>query len=186
MSASTGRAETASMRSRAIKLRSWPKEGVSRIPDWIYTDSSLYEAEVERIFHGPTWNFVGFEAEIPNRGDFRRSYVGPTPVILIRGENGKIHVVQNRCAHRGTEFCRERKGNKPELVCPYHQWQYDLEGNLKGVPYRRGVKGGKGGMPPDFKLEQNGLTKLKVATRHGLVFGSFSEEVEPLDEYLGP
>ncbi len=168
------------------RFPAWPQEGVSRIPDWIYTDARLYDEEVRKIFHGPTWNFVGFEAEIPQRGDFQRAYVGPTPVILIRGDQGQIHVVQNRCAHRGAEFCRQRKGNAQELTCPYHQWQYDLAGNLMGVPYRRGVKGGQGGMPADFKLEDNGLVKLRVATRNGLVFASFSDETEALDAYLGP
>jgi salicylate 5-hydroxylase large subunit len=87
------------------------------------------------------------------------------------------------------QFCRERHGNKKELVCPYHQWNYRLNGDLQGVPFRRGVKqDGKiqGGMPKEFKPEDHGLTKLKVATRGGVVFASFDYEVESLEDYLGP
>ena len=163
----------------------WPEAGLTRIPDWVYTSDEIFEREQERIFRGPTWNFVGFEAEIPNPGDFRRSYVGTVPVILCRAEDGSVNVMENRCRHRGAEFCRELKGNNPEFMCPYHQWLYNLKGALIGVPFRRGIKG-QGGMPKDFKLEDNGLVKLKVARRGGVVFASFDPDVEPLEEYLSP
>lgn len=169
----------------ASELR-WPEEGLSRIPDWVYTSEEIYAREVERIFHGPTWSFVGLEVEIPKEGDYRRARVGETPVVTVRGAGGAVHVVQNRCAHRGTEFCRARLGNAgSSFICPYHQWQYDLAGNLKSVPFRRGVKG-KGGMPEDFRLDDHGLTKLRVARRSGLIFATFSDAVEPLEDYLGP
>ena len=115
--------------------------------------------------------------------------MGERSVILLRDQDGQVRVVENVCAHRGVQFCRERHGNRSEFVCPYHQWNYDLQGNLIGVPFRRGVKqDGKvnGGMPPDFKPEEHGLTKLAVACRNGVVFASFDHEVEPLEDYLGP
>src|SRR6185437_11383286 len=163
----------------------WPEEGLTRIPDWVYTDQLVYEREVERIFHGPTWNFVALEAEIPNPGDFKRSFVGPTPVIVARDRDGAARVAENRCAHRGAELCRAARGNAKELVCPYHQWTYDLAGNLIGVPFRRGVKK-EGGMPASFSPAEHGLRQLRVATRGGAVFASFAEQLEPLEEYLGP
>jgi phenylpropionate dioxygenase-like ring-hydroxylating dioxygenase large terminal subunit len=162
----------------------WPNGDFTVIPDWIYTSEAIYAREIERIFHGPTWSFVALEAEIPNAGDFRRSYVGETPVVVTRGAEGDVHVFQNRCAHRGVEFCRRARGNTSEFVCPYHQWTYDLRGNLIGVPFRRGVRG-KGGMPADFRLEENGTLRLQVARRGGVVFASFAGDVEPLDSYLG-
>ena len=134
-------------------------------------------------------SYVGLEAEIPKPGDFKRTAVGERSVILLRDQDGQVRVVENVCAHRGVQFCRERHGNRSEFVCPYHQWNYDLQGNLIGVPFRRGVKqDGKvnGGMPPDFKPEEHGLTKLAVACRNGVVFASFDHEVEPLEDYLGP
>lgn len=163
----------------------WPREGLSRIPDWVYTDQSIYEREVEKIFHGSTWNFVALECEIPKTGDFIRSNVGPTPVVVSRAADGSVHAFENRCAHRAAEFCRELSGNVNEFVCPYHQWSYDLKGNLAGVPFRRGVAG-KGGMPADFKTSEHGPKRLHVATHRGVVFASYSDRIEPLHEYLGP
>jgi salicylate 5-hydroxylase large subunit len=167
----------------------WESSGSSRIPFWAYTDTDLYKRELERFFYHGHWCYVGLEAEIPNAGDFKRTVIGERSVIMIRDQDGTINVVENVCAHRGMQFCRERHGNKKELVCPYHQWNYSLKGDLQGVPFRRGVKqDGKvnGGMPKDFKLEEHGLTKLKVATRGGVVFASFDHGVEPLEDYLGP
>ncbi|MGY4310994.1 FAD-dependent oxidoreductase [Bradyrhizobium sp. JR3.5] len=163
----------------------WPSEGLTRVPDWVYTDDDIYRREVERIFHGRTWNYVALESELPDVGDFIRSNVGPTPVVVSRAEDGSINVFENRCAHRAAEFCRELSGNAKEFVCPYHQWSYDLKGNLAGVPFRRGVDG-KGGMPRDFKNADHGLRQLKVTTHRGVVFASYLHDMEPLVEYLGP
>ncbi len=163
----------------------WPDDDLTVIPDWVYTDQHIYEREVERIFHGPTWNYVALEAEVPNAGDFIRSNVGPTPVVVARAEDGTINVFENRCMHRAAEFCRELTGTAKEFVCPYHQWAYDLKGNLIGVPFRRGVAG-KGGMPADFKQEEHGLRRLHVTAHRGVVFASYSSETQPFTEYLGP
>ncbi|NMM43410.1 FAD-dependent oxidoreductase [Rhodospirillaceae bacterium KN72] len=162
----------------------WPATGLERIPDWVYTDQEIFDREVERIFHGRTWNYVGLEAEIPNAGDFIRSYVGPTAVVVSRDEDGGINVFENRCAHRAAEFCRELHGNTDEFVCPYHQWSYDLKGNLAGIPFRRGAAG-KGGMGPDFQPEKHGLRCLSVATRNGAIFASFASDMESVEDYLG-
>lgn len=162
----------------------WPQEGLTRIPDWVYTDESIYQREVEKIFHGRTWNYVALECEIPNPGDYIRSNVGPTPVVVARADDGSINVFENRCVHRAAEFCRELSGNAKEFVCPYHQWTYDLKGNLAGVPFRRGVNG-KGGMPADFKTADHGLRKLSVTSHRGVVFASYCDTMESFEEYLG-
>jgi phenylpropionate dioxygenase-like ring-hydroxylating dioxygenase large terminal subunit len=162
----------------------WPAEGLSHIPDWVYTDQAIYEREVAKIFHGPTWNFVALECELPKPGDFIRSNVGPTPVVVSRATDGSIHAFENRCAHRAAEFCRELSGNVNEFVCPYHQWSYDLNGRLAGVPFRRGVAG-KGGMPADFDVAEHGPRRLRISTHRGVVFASYSDAVEPFADYLG-
>ena len=167
----------------------WTGEGTSRIPFWAYTREDLYKKELDRFFYNHHWCYVGLEAEILNPGDFRRTVVGERSVIMVRDPDGSINVVENVCAHRGMRFCRERHGNAKDFLCPYHQWNYSLKGDLQGVPFRRGVKqDGKvnGGMPQDFKLEEHGLTKLKVATRGGVVFASFDHDVESLEDFLGP
>ncbi len=165
--------------------REWPAEGTCRIPYWIYSDPEIYAREQERVFGGPSWSYVALEAEIPRPGDFKRTFIGEKPVVVVRGRDGAINAVENRCAHRGVQFCQQHLGNAEEFTCPYHQWTYDLEGNLIRAPLRRGVKG-QGGMPADFDLGKHGLRKLKVACRHGVVFASFANELEPFEDYLGP
>ena len=162
----------------------WPGD-LTEIPDWVYTDENIYKREIERIFRGPTWNYVALEAEIPNHGDFIRSNVGPTPVVVARAKDGSISVMENRCVHRAAEFCRELSGTANEFICPYHQWTYDLKGNLIGVPFRRGVAG-KGGMPRNFDLAEHGLVKLNVTTHRGVVFASYRHDMEAFADYLGP
>ena len=165
--------------------RQWRDPGTSRVPYWIYSDEQIYRREQERIFNGPHWCYVALAAEIPNAGDFKRSWVGERSVIVVRDHDGGINVVENHCAHRGAQFCQDNFGNRKDFTCPYHQWNYDLKGNLQGVPFRRGLKG-KGGMPKDFKVEEHSLTKLQVAVHNGVVFASFHPEVAPLEEYIGP
>ena len=168
----------------------WETKGTSRIPFAVYTDTDIHKKELERFFYKAHWNYVGLEAEIPNLGDFKRTVVGERSVIMTRSQDGQIHVVENLCAHRGVAFCRERHGNKKELVCPYHQWSYALDGNLQGVPFRRGVRTSEGkvngGMPADFDPKAHSLTKLKVAVRGGVVFASFDHDVESLEDFMGP
>ncbi|MGO4328516.1 aromatic ring-hydroxylating dioxygenase subunit alpha [Cupriavidus sp. 2TAF22] len=163
----------------------WPDDALHFIPDWVYTSNAVYDRELEKIFRGRSWNFVALEAEIPAAGDFKRSYVGPTPVVVARAEDGSINVFENRCAHRGAEFCRHGQGNAKEFVCPYHQWSYDLKGNLQGVPFKRGVNRA-GGMPKDFRNEDHGLVKLNVTTRNGVIFASYASDMESIEEYLTP
>jgi salicylate 5-hydroxylase large subunit len=167
----------------------WERDDASRVPFMTYTDEALYREELERFFYRGHWCYIGLEAEVPQVGDFKRTAVGERSVIMVRSAPDTIHVIENVCAHRGMRFCRERHGNRKELVCPYHQWSYTLEGNLQGVPFRRGVRqDGKvnGGMPADFKTEDHNLTRLKVACRGGVVFASFDDAVESFEDYLGP
>ncbi len=167
----------------------WPEQGPSRVPYRVYADPALHEEELRRFFYRDHWCYVGLECEIPNPGDFRRTWIGERDVILVRAQDGSIHVVENHCAHRGAQFCQKDHGNAREFVCPYHQWTYDLKGNLQGVPFRRGVRSEgriEGGMPSDFRVEDHGLTRLKVEAHNGVIFASFSHDVPPLAEYLGP
>ena len=175
----------------------WSPPGSSRIPFWAYTDDQLYQRELEAIFYGAHWCYVGLEVEIPNVGDYKLSHIGERQVLMVRdrvapedrGIDIGIRVVENRCAHRGVRFCQKLQGNARSFVCPYHQWTYKLNGDLAGLPFKDGVKDGdcvNGGMPEGFELKDHGLTKLRVATLHGLVFATFSDQTEPLQDYLGP
>ena len=163
----------------------WSGSGSSRIPATVYTDPAIYARELERIFYGPHWNYVGLDVEVPDPGCFKRTSIGERSVIVIRNRAGEINVLENRCAHRAMRFCQERSGKVKTLVCPYHQWNYNHDGKLLGVPFQRGVKG-QGGMPDDFRLEDHALNRLNVAIRNGVIFASFSHTIEPFEDYLGP
>jgi anthranilate 1,2-dioxygenase large subunit len=163
----------------------WPEEATIRVPYQVFLDPTIYAREQERIFRGPIWSYVALEAEVPNPQDFKATFVGDTPIVVTRDKEGGLHAFVNRCAHRGALVCREPRGNRATQVCVYHQWSYDLAGNLIGVPFRKGI-GGKPGYPDDFQPAQYSLQKLRVATYNGLIFASFDATVEPLEEYLGP
>jgi anthranilate 1,2-dioxygenase large subunit len=162
----------------------WPAADFSRVPHRVYVDPRVYAREQERIFRGPTWSYLGLEAEIPNPGDYVVTSVGDTSVILDRNADGEPRAFVNRCAHRGALVCQKLRGHVDAHVCVYHQWTFDLNGELVGVPYRRGIRG-QGGMPKDFDLAAYPLRKLRVESLHGLVFGTFDETVEPLERHLG-
>ncbi len=162
----------------------WPNEGLTRVPYGLYDDEAVYLRERRRLFMGPTWNILGLECEVPNPGDYKTTFLGDIPVVLVRGKDGVLKGFENRCAHRGTLLCLERFGNAKVFTCVYHAWSYDHDGNLVGVAFQNGVKGG-GGMPDDFRREDHGLRRLKIAVLSGLVFGSFHGEVPPLEDYLG-
>ena len=127
----------------------WPEQANTHVPYQVFFDPAIYEREQERIFRGPVWNYVGLEAELPKPGDFKASFIGDTPVVVTRGKDGRLHAFVNRCAHRGGLVCRELRGNRMTHTCVYHQWSYNLEGDLTGVPFRKGIEG-KGGYGADF------------------------------------
>ena len=75
-------------------------------------------ARLERFFYRKHRCYVGLEAEVPNPGDFKRTAIGERSVILVRDAQGELIVVENVCAHRGMQFCRERHGNRKDSSAP--------------------------------------------------------------------
>ena len=162
----------------------WPTEALTRVPYQVFLDPALYAQEQERVFRGPVWNYVALGAELPHPQDFKATFIGDTPIVVTRDKEGAVHAFVNRCAHRGALVCREPRGNRASHVCVYHQWSYDLKGNLIGVPFRKRING-KPGLPEDFQPAHNSLRKLQIAEYNGLIFASFDPQVEPLADYLG-
>jgi len=165
--------------------RTWPAEGATRVPYWVYQDEDLYREEQSKIWRGDTWNYLCLEAELPEPGSFVTTFVGDMPVVVTRDPQGKLHAWENRCAHRGALVCMQARGTAERFSCIYHNWTYDHAGNLTHVAFRKGI-GGKGGMAPDAKPESQSPKQLRVASLNGLVFGTLSKNVPDLETYVGP
>ena len=163
----------------------WPSNGISEVPFRLYTDAAQYQREQERLFKGPTWNYLCLAVELAKPGDYIATTIGETAVIVVRDAAGAINAFVNRCAHRGNLLCLERAGSVGEFACIYHGWTYDLAGQLTGVAFEHGVKR-QGGMPPEFRKEEHQLQRLRTAELGGLVFGTFSDAAPDLETYLGP
>jgi phenylpropionate dioxygenase-like ring-hydroxylating dioxygenase large terminal subunit len=162
----------------------WSPGTYSRVPFEVFQRQDLLAAEQVRVFEGPVWNFLALEAELPQPGDFKTTFLGRMPVVVSRDEDGELYAFENRCAHRGALICLEDFGNAKEHSCVYHAWRYDLQGNLRGVAFEQGV-GGQGGMPEGFCKDDLGPRKLRIATLCGLVFGSLHDDVPAIEDYLG-
>lgn len=173
-----------SLLKEKLSSLSLPRDDLSRIPYQAYTDHELYDLEQKQIFRGPTWNFLALECELPNPGDYKTTYVGDAPIIVARGQDGSISALVNRCAHKGALICYKPRGNVREFTCVYHNWTYDLAGNLTAVAFKRGV-GGKGGLASDFDQSKHGLEPLRVETYRGLIFGTFSDKTPAFIDYIG-
>jgi phenylpropionate dioxygenase-like ring-hydroxylating dioxygenase large terminal subunit len=162
----------------AISSRDW-KHLVQhdRVHGSLYTDEEIFQQELERIWYR-TWVYVGHVSEVPNPNDFVTKSIGPQPVIMTRDRDGEIHLLLNRCAHRGNQVCLEHKGNRGSFTCPYHGWTFANTGALRGFPFAAGYDGVDRG--------ELGLGKVaRVGIYRGFVFGSFAAEGPTLDEHLG-
>ncbi len=145
-----------------------------------YTSPDVFDLEMERIF-GHAWLIVGHDSQVPHPGDYITTTLSRKPVIMSRHKDGRVHLLFNRCSHRGAQVCTELKGNATRLECPYHGWVYNTDGSLAGAPYpkryaRDFLKGG------DFDLAK----VPRMASYRGFVFGSLSADGPDLDEFLGP
>src|SRR5260221_3431900 len=121
-------------------LLTWPAGDLSRVPLQVHIDPEIYAWEQDKIFRGAAWHFLGLEVEVPAAGDFVTSFIGETPIIMVRTETGGINGLVNRCVHKGSTVCIEQRGNKPYLTCPYHNWIYDHDGRLTSVAFEHGIK----------------------------------------------
>ena len=148
-----------------------------RVHKRAYTDEEIFRAEMDRIF-GNTWVYVAHESEIANPGDYVTTSIGMQPVIVSRDEDGGIHVLLNRCLHRGSIVCRYDKGNSNYFRCPYHGWVYSASGKLTGVAQKGS------GYGEDFETPE-GLGRARVETYRGLIFANLGDSETSLREHLG-
>jgi len=149
-----------------------------RVHATLYTDARIFEDELEKIFYRG-WVYIGHDSEIPQPGDFLTRSVGRQPVIMVRGKDGTISVLLNRCAHRGSTVCTVEQGNAKAFICPYHGWTYDLGGKLLSVSH-------PGGFEQSFDKSKNGLMRAaRIDSYRGFVFACLSPTDVSLADHLG-
>jgi phenylpropionate dioxygenase-like ring-hydroxylating dioxygenase large terminal subunit len=139
------------------------KQGFS-LAQTFYKDIDIYAAEISNIFL-KHWLFAGHVSQIPIAGDYFTFEFDTESVIVLRTTAGEIKAHINVCRHRGSKICLEQSGTQKSLTCPYHAWNYNLDGEL--ISARN--------MPNDFELSDNGLHKVNVELLGGLIFVCLSE-----------
>src|SRR3954451_11105625 len=93
----------------------------ARVHRNLYADPALFELELERIF-GAAWVYVGHESQVRNIGDFSCTQIARKPIVVVRDADGKLQVLRNQCAHRGSMVVASERGNTDEFQCCYHGW----------------------------------------------------------------
>jgi benzoate/toluate 1,2-dioxygenase alpha subunit len=150
-----------------------------RVHRRVYSDPEIFDLEMERIF-GRAWLFVGHTSQVPTPGDFITTELGRQPVIMTRHSDGSVHVLLNRCTHRGPKVVNERCGHAARLTCCYHGWTYDTDGRLLNVPVPEGC--GEG-----FDREAFGLARApRVGEYRGFVFASLAAKGLSFEDHIGP
>ena len=105
------------------------------LPGWSYTSDAFFELEKQKLFL-ENWQLVCHVSNIPNYGDYFTFELFDQRIFAIRGKDNNVRIFHNVCSHRATKLLDEVSGNCNEkIICPYHAWGYDLEGNLAKVPY---------------------------------------------------
>ncbi|MCZ7570961.1 MAG: aromatic ring-hydroxylating dioxygenase subunit alpha [Ardenticatenaceae bacterium] len=130
-----------------------------------YTDSAVYELEVERIFR-KSWLFAGHISRIPKPGDYFLYEFEGESLIIIRADDDRLHALLNVCRHRGSRVCPDESGHVHYLVCPYHAWAYERDGRLKAARL----------MPDDFDRTQFGLCEARLQVLEGFIFVSLADD----------
>jgi benzoate/toluate 1,2-dioxygenase alpha subunit len=148
----------------------------------LYLDAELFELEMTQLWRN-TWIYVGHESQVPNAGDFYTTVIGLEPVIMLRGADGVVRVLPNRCAHKGTKLVSATQGRCAggALRCPYHGWTYRLDGTLRTIPLKAGYEG----TGLEASDAAKGLQEITTAGHRGFVFARLGREGPDFHEYFG-
>ncbi|RQP05819.1 MAG: aromatic ring-hydroxylating dioxygenase subunit alpha [Paracoccus sp. BP8] len=148
----------------------------------LYCDPGVFQVDLENIWYRE-WLFAIPSCEIPKAGDYVVHEVGVYSVVIVRGTDGQIRAFHNACRHRGSVLCKSKKGRNPKIVCPYHQWTYDLDGRLIWAR----------DMGPEFDPSRHGLKQVHCRNLSGMVYicvGDVAPDIEELAaetaRYLAP
>ena len=153
-----------------------PLSEASTIPAPWYVDARIAELENRTVF-SHTWQAIGRSDQVEKPGQFVTSTVAGEPIVAVRGSDGQLRAFYNVCRHHAAKVVTEPCGSASILHCPYHGWNYGLDGSLKGMPEFDGVK--------NFERHENGLVPVKVETWEAFVFVNLDSEAESLSAFLG-
>ncbi len=153
-----------------------PLSEASTIPAPWYVDARIAELEAKTVF-SKTWQKVGRVDQVQESGQFVTANVAGEPIVVVRGNDGMLRAFFNVCRHHAAAVVTEPCGQASILRCPYHGWNYGLDGSLKGMPEFDGVK--------NFEREQNGLVLVKAEPWEKFVFVNLDAQATPLVEFLG-
>ena len=147
-----------------------------------YVDPDIFELEMERIFER-LWIYIGHESQVKKPGDYYLAQVGRQPMMMTRDRDGQIHVLYNRCPHRGAQICTARKGNAGDLFrCSYHAWMFELDGLVESVPAESGYQNTRFDKDdPAFSMRK----APRADNYRGFWFASLTAEGPGLDAHLG-
>ncbi|MGH8858045.1 MAG: aromatic ring-hydroxylating oxygenase subunit alpha, partial [Polaromonas sp.] len=140
-----------------------------RKPDYsleapFYLDQNIFDLDIELIF-SKHWLYVASEPSIPEAGDYVTVEIGKTSVLIVRDDDMKISAFHNVCRHRGSRLCQSQQGAVGNLVCPYHQWTYNLQGKLMFAEH----------MGERFDVTQHNLKPVHLRNIGGLLFICLAE-----------
>src|SRR6267154_5302121 len=153
-----------------------PLAEASTIPSSWYTDARLYELEQQTVFSG-SWQVAARLDQVREPGQYVTTEIAGEPIVIVRGSDGVLRGFFNVCRHHAAAVVTEPCGQASILHCPYHGWNYGLDGSLKGMPEFDGVK--------NFERQQNGLVPVKADIWESFVFVNLDPQASPLKTFLG-
>lgn len=152
--------------------------GDEDIPYTRYVSADFHDLEVKHLWPR-TWQWACREEHIPEAGDYHVYDVGPYSVIVMRTETGEIRAYRNSCMHRGTKLKASfSSGRAQSLRCPYHGWDWHLDGTLKSFPCDWDF--------PHVRAEDVALSPVRAECWGGFVFINLDPAAKPLLQWLAP
>lgn len=103
------------------------------LPIEAYNSQEWFDLEQREIF-SKTWRYAGFAEDITEPGQYLSVQAGLNNLFIVMGRDFRLRAFHNICRHRGTQLLRAVGKAQKVITCPYHDWSYDLEGNLVAVP----------------------------------------------------
>lgn len=135
------------------------------LPAELYLSRAAFEADCDVIF-GRHWIAVGVACDVEEPGDVIALDIGPSSIVIVRDDDGALRAFHNVCAHRGSRLVAPGRHIVGKLVCPYHQWTYDLDGALARAPH----------MGVDFDRDLHHLKPVHIRSVGGLLYACLSED----------